>query len=41
MHLSAPDRLAEIMSTRFRHQEADGDESELSSALEVAIDSNW
>jgi hypothetical protein len=41
VHVSPPDRLAVIMSTRFRHREADGDESELSSALEVAIDSNW
>lgn len=41
VHLSPSDRLASIMSTRFRHREADGDESELSSALEVAIDSNW
>jgi hypothetical protein len=41
VHLSAHDLLAGIMSTRFRHREADGGESDLSSALERAIDSNW
>ena len=30
-----------IMSTRFRHLEYDGDESDMSSALELAIDTNW
>lgn len=41
VHLSAHDSLAGIMSKRFRHRQADGGESELSSALETAIDSNW
>ena len=39
--MSSPDRLAEIMSKRFRYRRFDGDESDLSSALEMAIDSNW
>lgn len=30
-----------VMSTRFRHLESDGDESDMSSALELAIDTNW
>jgi hypothetical protein len=29
------------MSTRFQHRQIDGDESEMSSALEMAIDSHW
>ena len=41
VHLSAHDLLASVMSTRFRHREAGGGESDLSSALERAIDSNW
>jgi hypothetical protein len=38
LHTVPPDRLDDIMSTRFRHAEWDGDESALSSALELAID---
>ena len=41
VHAEAHDTLAGIMSTRFRHLRSDGSESELSSALEMAIDSNW
>lgn len=39
VHLSPPDRLNDIMSTRFCHLEWDGEESDLSTALELAIDS--
>jgi len=35
------ERLAAVMSTRYRFREADGDESAMSSALELAIDSGW
>jgi hypothetical protein len=40
VHNAPPERLNSIMSTRFRHEEWDGDESSLSSALELAIDSH-
>ena len=33
--------LSTVMSTRFRHREWDGDKSNLSSALEAAIDQHW
>jgi hypothetical protein len=38
LHTVPPDRLDDIMSCRFQHAEWDGDESALSSALELAID---
>lgn len=38
VHNASPDRLQSLMSTRFRHREWDGDPSNLSSALELAID---
>lgn len=38
LHTVPPDRLDDIMSTRFRHAEWDGDNSTLISALELAID---
>jgi hypothetical protein len=41
VHLSPPDRLNDIMSTRFSHLEWDGERSDLSTALELAIDSHW
>ena len=41
VHLSPPDRLNDIMSTRFSHLEWDGEQSDLSTALELAIDSHW
>ena len=41
VHLAEPDRLATIMSTRYRHRQVDGDASEMASALEVAIDQHW
>ena len=41
VHLSPPDRLNDIMSTRFCHLEWDGDSSDLSTALELAIDTHW
>ena len=41
VHLSPPDRLNDIMSTRFSHLEWDGEKSDLSTALELAIDSHW
>ncbi|GAB1519738.1 Calcium channel yvc1 [Rhizoctonia solani] len=38
LHTVPPDRLDDIMSCRFQHAEWDGDNSALSSALELAID---
>ncbi|KAF9534693.1 calcium activated cation channel [Crepidotus variabilis] len=38
VHLSDPNKIKDIMSTRYKHRQVDGDESEMSSALEVAID---
>ncbi|CAE6440768.1 unnamed protein product [Rhizoctonia solani] len=38
LHTIPADRLDDVMSCRFRHAEWDGDESALSSALELAID---
>lgn len=38
VHNCPPERLNSLMSTRFRHKEWDGDDSSLSSALELAID---
>ncbi|KAJ6515603.1 calcium activated cation channel [Mycena sanguinolenta] len=40
VHLASPDTLNAIMSTRFRHIQVDGDMSDMSSALELAIDSH-
>lgn len=41
VYLAEPDRLRAIMSTRYRHRQVDGDVSEMSSALELAIDQHW
>jgi hypothetical protein len=41
VHASPPDRLHSLMSARFKHRQLDGDLSEMSSALEMAIDSHW
>ncbi|KAF8914195.1 calcium activated cation channel [Gymnopilus junonius] len=38
VHLAEPDRIRAIMSTRYQHRQIDGDESDMSSALEMAID---
>ncbi|KAG8746432.1 hypothetical protein FRC10_005143 [Ceratobasidium sp. 414] len=38
LHTVPPERLDDVMSTRFQHTEWDGDPSALSSALELAID---
>ncbi|KAB5596316.1 Calcium channel YVC1 [Ceratobasidium theobromae] len=38
LHTTPPDRLDNVMSTRFQHAEWDGDESAPNSALELAID---
>ncbi|KAK7061976.1 hypothetical protein R3P38DRAFT_682340 [Favolaschia claudopus] len=40
VHYAAPETLNAIMSTRFQHIQVDGDKSEMSSALEMAIDSH-
>ncbi|KAJ3556721.1 hypothetical protein NM688_g1867 [Phlebia brevispora] len=40
IHVSPADRIATMMSTRFTHRELDGDASDKTSALEMAIDSH-
>ncbi|KAJ6538556.1 Ca2+-permeable cation channel activity protein [Mycena vulgaris] len=40
VHMAPPETLNSIMSTRFQHIQADGDRSDMSSALEMAIDSH-
>jgi hypothetical protein len=41
VHLTEPEKIKDIMSNRYQHRQVDGDESEMSSALELAIDQNW
>jgi hypothetical protein len=41
IHAAPPDRLHSLMSTRYKHRQLDGEISEVSSALEMAIDSHW
>lgn len=41
VHLTEPEKIKNIMSNRYQHRQVDGDESEMSSALELAIDQNW
>ncbi|KAG2349128.1 hypothetical protein BDR05DRAFT_956507 [Suillus weaverae] len=40
VHQSPSERITSLMSTRYRHHEPDGDISEASSALEIAIDTH-
>ncbi|KAJ7068566.1 calcium activated cation channel [Mycena amicta] len=40
VHMAPPETLNELMSTRFQHIQVDGDKSDMSSALEMAIDSH-
>ena len=41
VHICPQDRRDALMSTRFRDRESDGDDTEFSTALELAIDSYW
>ena len=41
VHLTEPDRIKTVLSMRYKHRRSDGDESELSNALEMAIDQHW
>ena len=41
VHLAEPEKIKNIMSNRYLHRQVDGDESEMSSALELAIDQHW
>ena len=40
VHRLSPERLTAVMSTRYRHLEWDGGQSDLTSALELAIDTH-
>ena len=41
IHVSPPDRITTMMSTRYTYREVDGDVSDKISALELAVDSHW
>lgn len=41
LHRAPLDRQNPVMTTRFRHTTWDGDNSDLTSALELAIDTHW
>jgi len=41
VHLAEPEKIKNILSNRYQHRRVDGDESEMSSALELAIDQHW
>ena len=41
VHNIPEDRLTSVMSTRYRNLDADGDSSDFTSALELAIDTHW
>jgi hypothetical protein len=41
IHLTEPDSIKSVMSMRYKHRQIDGDESEMSNALELAIDQGW
>jgi hypothetical protein len=41
VHLTEPDRIKSVMSTRYKHRQIDGEESEICNALEMAIDQHW
>ncbi|THV08302.1 calcium activated cation channel [Dendrothele bispora CBS 962.96] len=40
VHKTAPERLNAVMSTRYKHKQIDGDDSDPASALEMAIDTH-
>ncbi|KAF7967273.1 hypothetical protein HWV62_35029 [Athelia sp. TMB] len=40
VHITPPDRINSVMSTRYRHRQLDGDTSDMASALEMAVDSH-
>jgi hypothetical protein len=41
IHLTEPDNIKSVMSMRYKYRQMDGDESEMSNALELAIDQHW
>ena len=41
VHLTEAENVKSVMSMRYKHRQIDGDESELSNALELAIDQHW
>ena len=41
IHLTEPDNIKSVMSMRYKYRQIDGDESEMSNALELAIDQHW
>lgn len=41
IHLMEPDSIKSVMSMRYKYRQIDGEESEMSNALELAIDQGW
>ena len=41
VHLTESDSIKSVMSMRYKYRQVDGDESEMSNALELAIDQHW
>lgn len=41
IHLTDSDSVKSVLSMRYKHRQVDGDESEMSNALELAIDQHW
>ena len=41
IHLTEPDNIKSVMSMRYKYRQIDGEESEMSNALELAIDQDW
>ena len=41
IHLTEPESIKSVMSMRYKYRQIDGDESEMSNALELAIDQHW
>lgn len=41
IHLTEPDSIKSVMSMRYKYRQIDGEESEMSNALELAIDQDW
>ena len=41
IHITESDSIKSVMSMRYKYRQIDGDESEMSNALELAIDQHW
>ena len=41
LHITEPDNIKSVISMRYKYRQIDGEESEMSNALELAIDQHW